>query len=159
MSQTDQASVFEHRPVMVDEIVDLLGPVPAGTVVDATVGGGGHTRAILLAHPHLRVVGLDRDADAIAAATSSLSDLGDRVTLRHTRFDALAATLDALGIEGLSGALFDLGVSSPQLDRAERGFSYRGDAPLDMRMDRRESRDCGRRGQHRVGERTRGTLR
>jgi 16S rRNA (cytosine1402-N4)-methyltransferase len=134
MSQADRA--FEHRPVMVDEIVDLLRPVPAGTVVDATVGGGGHSRAILRAHPHLRVVGLDRDEDALAAAGAALRDLGDRVSLHHARFDALAEVLDAEGIAAISGALFDLGVSSPQLDRPERGFSYRGDAPLDMRMDR-----------------------
>ena len=138
MSQADPANAFEHRPVMVDEIVDLLGPVPAGTVVDATVGGGGHSRALLSAHPHLRVLGLDRDRDALAAAGQRLADLADRVTLVHARFDGLAAALDANGIEGISGALFDLGVSSPQLDRADRGFSYRTDAPLDMRMDRSE---------------------
>ncbi len=138
MSQADPDGTFEHRPVMVDEVVDLLGPVPAGPVVDATVGGGGHSRAILQAHPHLHIVGLDRDAAAIGAATASLRDLADRVVLHHVRFDALAAALDADGIETISGALFDLGVSSPQFDRADRGFSYRGDAPLDMRMDRRE---------------------
>jgi 16S rRNA (cytosine1402-N4)-methyltransferase len=134
---------FEHRPVMVDEIVDLLGPVPAGTVVDATVGGGGHSRAILSAHPHLRIVGLDRDQDALAAATEALApfvaEQPPRATLVHTRFDGLAAALDGLGIDAVSGALFDLGVSSPQLDRADRGFSYRADAPLDMRMDRTEA--------------------
>jgi 16S rRNA (cytosine1402-N4)-methyltransferase len=138
MSQAERA--FEHRPVMVDEIVDLLGPVPAGTVVDATLGGAGHTRAILRAHPHLRVVGLDRDADAIAAAAEALAadGLSDRASLHHARFDALGDVLDDLGIDAISGALFDLGVSSPQFDRGDRGFSYRHDAPLDMRMDRRE---------------------
>jgi len=139
MSQVEPAS-FEHRPVMVDEVVDLLGPVPAGTIVDATLGGGGHTRAILRAHPHLRVVGLDRDADALAAATTALADLAGRVSFHHVRFDALADALDADGIGSISGALFDLGVSSPQFDRVDRGFSYRGDAPLDMRMDRRDER-------------------
>jgi 16S rRNA (cytosine1402-N4)-methyltransferase len=139
MSQADR---FEHRPVMVDEVVDLLGPVPAGPVVDATVGGGGHSRAILRAHPHLTIVGLDRDADALAAASATLHDLVEegRATLHHARFDGLAGVLDELGIATISGALFDLGVSSPQLDRADRGFSYRGDAPLDMRMDRRDDR-------------------
>jgi 16S rRNA (cytosine1402-N4)-methyltransferase len=135
MSQADDP-VFEHRPVMVDEVVDLLGPVPAGSVVDATVGGGGHARAILRAHPHLRVVGLDRDVDALAAAASALAEFGDRAELHHARFDALAAVLADAGIDAITGALFDLGVSSPQFDRADRGFSYRSDAPLDMRMDR-----------------------
>jgi 16S rRNA (cytosine1402-N4)-methyltransferase len=138
MSQADPDH-FEHRPVMVDEVVDLLGPVPAGSVVDATVGGGGHSRAILRAHPHLRVVGLDRDADALAAARAALAEFGDRVALHHTRFDGLGAALDADGIGAISAALFDLGVSSPQFDRPERGFSYRADAPLDMRMDRSEA--------------------
>jgi 16S rRNA (cytosine1402-N4)-methyltransferase len=139
MSQADRPP-FEHRPVMVDEIVDLLGPVPAGPVVDATVGGGGHSRAILQAHPHLRFVGLDRDADAIAAAAQTLADaIADgRAELHHARFDRLAEVVDAAAARPLSGALFDLGVSSPQLDRDDRGFSYRGDAPLDMRMDRRD---------------------
>ncbi|HVF32173.1 MAG TPA: 16S rRNA (cytosine(1402)-N(4))-methyltransferase RsmH [Acidimicrobiales bacterium] len=137
MSQAFEA--FQHRPVMVDEIVALLGPVPAGTVVDATVGGGGHSRAILSAHPHLRVLGLDRDADALDAARERLAGVADRVTLVHGRFDGLSAALDDAGIDAISGALFDLGVSSPQLDRADRGFSYRVDAPLDMRMDRSET--------------------
>lgn len=136
MSQADPAETFEHRPVMVDEIVDLLGPVPEGTVVDATVGGGGHSRAILSAHPHLRIEGLDRDVAALDAAGRTLEPFGDRARLHHVRFDGLAGILDAEGIGAISGALFDLGVSSPQFDRADRGFSYRGDAPLDMRMDR-----------------------
>ncbi|HUP86118.1 MAG TPA: 16S rRNA (cytosine(1402)-N(4))-methyltransferase RsmH [Acidimicrobiales bacterium] len=141
MSQADR---FEHRPVMVDEVVDLLGPVPAGPVVDATVGGGGHSRAILQAHPHLSIVGLDRDADALSAATDFLHDFVEegRAALHHARFDALGEVLDAASIAKISGALFDLGVSSPQLDRTDRGFSYRGDAPLDMRMDRRDERSA-----------------
>lgn len=138
MSQADQP--FEHRPVMVDEIVALLGPVPAGSIVDATVGGGGHSRAILRAHPHLRIIGLDRDADAITAAGKALAPFGDRVSLHRTRFDGLGGVLDDEGIPTISGALFDLGVSSPQFDRVDRGFSYRGEAPLDMRMDQRDGR-------------------
>ncbi|MGE0796486.1 MAG: 16S rRNA (cytosine(1402)-N(4))-methyltransferase RsmH, partial [Acidimicrobiia bacterium] len=131
---------FEHRPVMVGEVVELFGPVPAGTIVDATVGGAGHARAILDAHPHLRLVGLDRDPTAVGVAARRLVPYGSRATVLHARFDALAATvaghrLVEPGEGGLSGALFDLGVSSPQLDRAERGFSHRFDAPLDMRMD------------------------
>ncbi len=131
---------FSHRPVMVDEVVDLLGPVPAGVVVDATVGGGGHARALLEAHPHLRLVGLDRDDDALGAAAEGLGDLAGRVVLRHARFDDLTGVLDALGVGRVSGVLFDLGVSSHQIDVAGRGFSLRADAPLDMRMDRTEAR-------------------
>jgi len=131
---------FEHQPVMVDEIVDLYRSVPSGTVVDATVGGGGHAAAILDAVSHVSLLGLDRDADAVAAATETLARFGDRVTLRHVRFDALTKTMNELALDTIVGALFDLGVSSPQFDRAERGFSYRLDAPLDMRMDQRQPR-------------------
>jgi len=133
---------FEHRPVMVDEVVDLFRAVPSGTVVDATVGGGGHAAAILDALPHLTVLGLDRDADALAAATSSLARFGERVEVRQVRFDALTETMNELGMQTVAGVLFDLGVSSPQFDRADRGFSYRLDAPLDMRMDRRQTRSA-----------------
>ena len=126
---------YEHRPVMVDEIVAILGEVPPGPVVDATVGGGGHARALLGAHPHLSVIGIDRDPAALAAAAETLAPFGDRAVLRRARFDELADVVRALGHDRISGALFDLGVSSPQLDRPERGFSYREDAPLDMRMD------------------------
>jgi 16S rRNA (cytosine1402-N4)-methyltransferase len=142
LRMSQDAASFTHRPVMVDEIVDLLGPVPPGVVLDGTVGGGSHSRALLEAHPHLRIVGLDRDADAIAAAAAALAPFiaDGRARLVHARFDTLADVLDDLGVEVLSGALFDLGVSSPQFDRADRGFTYRDDhAPLDMRMDREES--------------------
>jgi 16S rRNA (cytosine1402-N4)-methyltransferase len=128
---------FEHRPVMVDEVVELFQPVPSGTVVDATVGGGGHAMAILAGNPRVSILGLDRDAEAIGAATESLAPFGDRVTLRHVRFDALTDTMHELRLDTIAGALFDLGVSSPQFDQAERGFSYRFEAPLDMRMDQR----------------------
>lgn len=120
---------------MVDLVVELFAPVPPGVVVDATVGGGGHAEALLDAHPHLTLVGLDRDPAALAAASGRLARFGDRVTLHRTRFDRLATVLDALGTTATSGTLFDLGVSSPQLDRAERGFSFHADGPLDMRMD------------------------
>lgn len=126
---------FEHEPVMVDEIVDLFGPVPPGTVVDATVGGGGHASALLAAHPHLRLAGLDRDPHAVEAAATRLSGFGERASVHHARFDRVAEVVQGLGLASLSGALFDLGVSSFQLDRGERGFSHRFDAPLDMRMD------------------------
>jgi 16S rRNA (cytosine1402-N4)-methyltransferase len=131
---------FEHRSVMVDEIVELFRVVPSGTVVDATVGGGGHAAAILAGVSHVSLLGLDRDSDAVAAATETLARFGDRVTLRQVRFDALTETMAELALTTIAGALFDLGVSSPQFDRPERGFSYRLDAPLDMRMDQRQSR-------------------
>src|SRR5439155_20568228 len=127
---------FRHQPVMVDEVVELFGPVPRGLVVDATVGGAGHAQALLEAHPHIQLVGLDRDEAAVAAATTALSRFGDRATVRRARFDDITTIVRELGHERLAGALFDLGVSSHQLDDPDRGFSYRADAPLDMRMDR-----------------------
>jgi 16S rRNA (cytosine1402-N4)-methyltransferase len=130
-----QPETFGHRPVMVDEVVGLMVPVPPGTVVDATVGGGGHARALLDAADHLTVLGLDRDPVAVAAAASALAPFGARARVRRSRFDRLREVAADEGLEALSGVLFDLGVSSPQLDRAERGFSHRGEGPLDMRMD------------------------
>ncbi|HEX2274573.1 MAG TPA: 16S rRNA (cytosine(1402)-N(4))-methyltransferase RsmH [Acidimicrobiales bacterium] len=127
---------FRHRPVMVAEVTELLGPVPPGPVVDATVGAGGHARALLEAHAHVDVVGLDQDADALSAAAAALRPFADRVVLRRARFDHMTMICEELGHRQVSGVLFDLGVSSPQLDRAERGFSYGTDGPLDMRMDR-----------------------
>lgn len=128
---------FTHRPVMVDEIVKLFEPVPTGLVIDATLGGAGHAQAVLGARPDLVLLGLDRDAEAVAAATERLAPFGDRVTIRHARFDEMTTIVGELGHIDVVAVLFDLGVSSPQLDRADRGFSYRADAPLDMRMDRR----------------------
>jgi 16S rRNA (cytosine1402-N4)-methyltransferase len=122
---------FDHIPVLRDEVVSLFAPVPAGTVLDATVGGGGHAAALLTARPDIRLVGIDRDASALSAAAERLAVFADRVSLVHARFSALADVAPG----ELSGALFDLGVSSPQLDLPERGFSYMTDAPLDMRMD------------------------
>ncbi|MDQ6614863.1 MAG: 16S rRNA (cytosine(1402)-N(4))-methyltransferase RsmH [Actinomycetota bacterium] len=138
MSRPDKSGgsrPFPHLPVMVDEVVGLLAPVPPGVVLDATVGGGGHARSILEAHAHLRLVGLDQDPDAVAAARLALAPYGTRAEIHRARFDHLAEVLDQAGVTELSAALFDLGVSSPQLDRPERGFTYRVDAALDMRMD------------------------
>ena len=128
-------AAYHHLPVMCGEVVELLSVVPDGVVVDATVGGGGHAAALLDRCPGLRLVGLDRDPSALRAAAARLADHSRRVTLRHARFDALGEILDELGHSETTACLFDLGVSSPQLDLAERGFSYRLDGPLDMRMD------------------------
>ena len=126
---------FVHAPVMRDEVVDTFATVPAGYVLDATLGGGGHSEAILESRGDLRILGLDRDPAALAAATARLLRFGDRVRTHRCRFDDLGEAMDAHDIAELSGALFDLGVSSPQLDQSDRGFSYRGEGPLDMRMD------------------------
>ena len=130
---------FTHDPVMLNEILDAFAPIAAGVVVDATVGGGGHARAILQAHDDVSLVGLDRDDDALEAAAAALAGFGDRVMLRRSSFDRVVAECHALGVDAITAFLFDLGVSSPQLDRAGRGFSYRAEGPLDMRMDRRET--------------------
>lgn len=128
-------TTFEHEPVMRQEIVNALEPTPPGVVLDATLGGGGHSEALLTARDDVQVLGLDRDPDALDFATRRLAPYGDRVMTHRCRFDQLREAMDVHEVDGLSGALFDLGVSSPQLDRAERGFSYRQDGPLDMRMD------------------------
>jgi len=126
---------FEHDPVMVDEITAIFDAVPAGTVVDATLGGGGHSHALLSRRADIDILGIDQDADAIAAALSRLSEFADRVRTSRRRFDELDEALAEHGVTEISGALFDLGVSSPQLDRPERGFSYRNEGPIDMRMN------------------------
>ncbi|MEM7285904.1 MAG: 16S rRNA (cytosine(1402)-N(4))-methyltransferase RsmH [Actinomycetota bacterium] len=126
---------FDHVPVMLDEILEVFAPVETGVLVDATLGGAGHATALLDAHPRLQLVGLDRDPAALTAAAAALDPHRDRVELRHARFDELAAELDALGITEISAVLFDLGVSSHQLDAGDRGFSFRNDGPLDMRMN------------------------
>ena len=131
----DSGSSFGHRPVMLDEILELLVPVPAGVLLDATLGGAGHAAALLDAAPQLVLVGLEQDPEAIGAARARLARFGDRATVVHSRFDRLDDVLDDLGIHTVNAVLFDLGVSSPQLDRAERGFSYRLEGALDMRMD------------------------
>jgi 16S rRNA (cytosine1402-N4)-methyltransferase len=133
-----QPAIFSHDPVMLREITDLFASVPDGVVLDATLGGAGHTTAILDAHPGLRVLGLDRDPAALEASRVRLAPYGNRAMLQHRRFDDLDAAMSEAGIDELSGALFDLGVSSHQFDSGERGFSYRHDAPLDMRMDTTE---------------------
>jgi 16S rRNA (cytosine1402-N4)-methyltransferase len=128
----------QHVPVMLDRIVELLAPAltEAGSVlVDGTLGLGGHAQALLLAAPRARLVGLDRDAQALAAARERLSAFSERVELVHAVYDELPEVLERLGITSVSSVLLDLGVSSLQLDEVQRGFSYARDAPLDMRMD------------------------
>ena len=134
---------FEHIPVLRDEVVALFASVPEGLVVDATVGGGGHSAALLTAYPGLRIVGLDRDTVALAAAGERLAPFGDRARLIHAPFSSLERVLEQLGAPALAGVLFDLGVSSPQLDVAERGFSFRQDAAIDMRMDQTSGQSAG----------------
>jgi 16S rRNA (cytosine1402-N4)-methyltransferase len=134
MGGTD-APTPRHLPVMVAEVVDVLRPGPPGVIVDATVGAGGHAAALLDAMPAHTLLGLDRDDEALALAGERLAPYGDRVELRRANFDELGEMAPA----GVSGVLFDLGVSSMQLDDPDRGFSYRGDGPLDMRADRRQA--------------------
>ena len=127
-----------HTPVLLDRCVELLAPAlerPGAVLVDATLGMGGHAEAFLQRFPGLVLVGLDRDLDALAIAEERLKPFRDRVHLVHTVYDGIQDALAGLGIREVSGVLFDLGVSSLQLDRVERGFSYSKDAPLDMRMD------------------------
>lgn len=128
---------FHHVPVLLDEVVAWFAEAPAGWIVDATVGGGGHAEALLDAAARHRLLGIDRDLTAVRAARARLARFGDRARVVHARFDALGEVVDTeLGGSPLAGALLDLGVSSVQFDDPDRGFSYRFDADLDMRMDR-----------------------
>jgi 16S rRNA (cytosine1402-N4)-methyltransferase len=125
--------MVSHRTVLLDEAVEALAVKPDGVYVDATFGRGGHSRALLARlGPAGRVIALDRDPAAVQAA-AAIEDA--RFAIRHARFAQLTEVLDGLGVKQVDGVLFDLGVSSPQIDEAERGFSFRADAPLDMRMD------------------------
>jgi 16S rRNA (cytosine1402-N4)-methyltransferase len=128
-----------HLPVMVDRVLALFAPAldpPGAVLVDATLGRAGHARALLAAHPGLALVGLDADAQAIEESGALLAPYADRVTLAHAVYDQIAEVLARQGVTRVQGVLFDLGVSSPQLDEPGRGFAYSYDAPLDMRMDR-----------------------
>lgn len=127
-----------HTPVLLDRCLELLEPAisaPGATVIDATLGMGGHSEAMLTRFPDLHVIGIDRDPDAIRLAGERLAPFADRVTFVHETYDGIEAALAAAGRERVNGILFDLGVSSLQLDESERGFAYSQDAPLDMRMD------------------------
>jgi len=127
-----------HTPVLLERCIELLAPAltpPGAVLVDATLGMAGHAEAFLQRFPELTLVGLDRDPEALAIARERLAPFGDRVHLVHTVYDGIGDALTELGIPEVQGVLFDLGVSSLQIDRVERGFSYSKDAPLDMRMD------------------------
>lgn len=132
-----------HTPVMLDRTLELLAPAlerEGAVFVDATLGMGGHSRAVLERFPGVTVIGLDRDTEAIAIARERLAPFSDRVRLVHTVYDGIAEAVRGEGFTEVHGILFDLGVSSMQLDRAERGFAYAKDAPLDMRMDSTQGR-------------------
>ncbi len=126
---------FTHKPVLLDECIESLNIRPDGIYVDGTLGRAGHSREIASRLTTGRLICIDRDMAAIDAAKERLAPWMDRVTLVHSNFSQLEDVLKALDIQGVDGMLFDLGVSSPQLDDASRGFSYMHDAPLDMRMD------------------------
>jgi 16S rRNA (cytosine1402-N4)-methyltransferase len=131
-----QIDASGHRSVLLEEAMAWLDPKPGGRYCDATLGAGGHTFAVLeRSAPDGRVIGLDRDPAALATAGERLETFGERVTLVHARFSETRVVLERLGMMPVDGFLVDLGVSSPQLDRPERGFSFRTDGPLDMRMD------------------------
>ena len=138
MTGDDVAPRQGHVPVLVDRCLELLAAAldrPRPVHVDATLGLGGHAEAVLAAHPTVRLVGLDRDPRALARSRERLAPFGDRVSLVHAVYDEFAEVLARLGVDTVDSVLFDLGVSSMQLDEVERGFSYARDAPLDMRMD------------------------
>jgi len=130
----------EHISVMRDTCIDLLTPAinksETPIVIDATLGLGGHSEALLESNPNLVLIGIDRDLDAIVKAKNRLAKFENRVKLNHAIFDEITDVVNSFGIEKVDGILFDLGVSSMQLDQSDRGFSYSQDAPLDMRMDR-----------------------
>ncbi len=137
----DREEFIYHRPVMVREAIELLAPRAIGLILDATCGGGGHAEAILKTGAD--VLGLDQDPDAIAQAADRLSEFGHRVTLRQENFRHAGRVLDELKISQIGGAILDLGVSSRQLENAERGFSLIRNGPLDMRMDPRQELTAG----------------
>lgn len=135
-------TAFNHSPVMVEEIAELASNLPGGVFADLTLGGAGHGVAILESNADLSLFGVDQDTMALTAARERLADYESRSTLVKTRFDNAADALRDAGHDRISGFLMDLGVSSPQLDVAERGFSYRNDGPLDMRMDTSTARNA-----------------
>ncbi|MFR1247039.1 MAG: 16S rRNA (cytosine(1402)-N(4))-methyltransferase RsmH [Oscillospiraceae bacterium] len=135
---------FQHKSVLLQECIDALNIRPDGIYLDGTLGGAGHSSQIARRLTEGgRLIGVDRDRTALAAAKERLAPYAERVTLVHSNFAEIDAILDSLGIPAVNGMLFDLGVSSPQLDDASRGFSYMADAPLDMRMDKDDALTAG----------------
>lgn len=132
----EETKPVEHISVMVGEVIEAVAPKAGHVYVDATLGAGGHTEAMLLACPDIHVIGFDRDEVALAMATERLQRFGDRVTFVHAPFHQLAEHLDPAAGRAVHGIIADLGVSSMQLDEPERGMSFRAPGPLDMRMDR-----------------------
>ena len=133
--------IFEHKSVLLYETVDSLNIKPDGIYVDGTLGGGGHAYEVLKRlGPKGRLIGIDQDADAIQAASGRLKEYGEKVTIVRSNYRNIKEVLSSLGIGKVDGIYLDLGVSSYQLDTAERGFTYRENAPLDMRMDQRNEK-------------------
>ena len=126
---------FKHKAVMLDEVLSVVDRIPSGVFIDATVGGASHSEEILARRLDLEIVAIDRDHSALEAARCRLEKFSERVKFFHDSFSSLEKVLNEENISSISGFLFDLGVSSPQLDNAERGFSYRFEGPVDMRMD------------------------
>lgn len=136
------ANTFSHRSVLLDECIEGLAIKPDGIYIDGTAGGGGHSFAIASRLTTGRLIAIDQDEAAIAAASARLAPLGARATVVRNNFRNIAEVCRDLGIDAIDGVLMDLGVSSYQLDTPERGFSYQADAPLDMRMDRRAAKSA-----------------
>ncbi|MEA3239698.1 MAG: 16S rRNA (cytosine(1402)-N(4))-methyltransferase RsmH [Candidatus Bipolaricaulota bacterium] len=134
IEETDYRAI--HQPVLMRQMVKLLSPRPGATIVDGTIGMGGHSEALLAAYPTIKIIGIDRDEEALSIAKKRLAPFGNRVRLVHGNYRGCVDILGILGIEKIDGFLLDLGLSSLQLDRPERGFSFRTSGPLDMRMDR-----------------------
>ena len=131
---------FKHIPVLFHEIMDIMAPQPGEVFVDCTLGGGGHSKGFLeRISPDGTLIGIDQDTNALAAAQQNLCDYSGRVTYVHSNYSNLDEILNTYAPEGVDGILFDIGVSSHQLDEKDRGFSYMQDAPLDMRMDQSRS--------------------
>jgi 16S rRNA (cytosine1402-N4)-methyltransferase len=131
----DPKANFSHEPVLLGSVISGLQAAQGGVFVDATAGGAGHSSAILAASPSVRLIATDRDPTAVETARERLTEYGERARVAHARFSEIAGVLDELGLDAVDGMLADLGVSSFQLDTAERGMSFRHQGPLDMRMD------------------------
>lgn len=139
-SELRMTDEFHHVPVLLSETIEYIAPRPGGTYVDCTLGGAGHSLEILQKMQLTgRLIAIDQDESAVAVARQRMKVFGETVTIVHGSFGDLGAIVKAQGVSGVDGVLYDLGVSSPQLDEADRGFSYMADAPLDMRMDRRSA--------------------